>query len=528
MREIPHAMHLSDEPPPPRAPSRLAPPQPALNAQRHLHHIAVETGSEPVWVAIGPREGEHSAPDEGGSSGLPGGHAPIPGGFAKFFNRVIDCGAWACLPDAARAVYLPMVRFADARDAFRVRIGLAALMKYTALSRSSVKRGLRALLEWRLITIIKAGGVAPDGTNRTNVYQLLLPEPGEASGRGSVDARQGTALRPGLVERQRPQSAAKAKRASRLPAQRPSQDTAKSPAFRSLEEAVACRPESVAKLTEGPNLPFSIDSWASVPPQGSPPDPLPGQQCSPSRDNREPPVEPLPVPEKGARVNPAAGPPPARSQSACGPLHREAFSEDITEQDADDALFELPEDPSQDCPQSVPNNWNLHAGSLGGAQTQPRRLLIELLRSWGVSTVMAAQLASTHSPEQIHAAVELARQAKACRRLRNPGGFIVRCLGDSWVSGSSSPGTPGSEVSPTRDVREQALRRREEQQALEVRNAADARIDELDDETIAHLAGRVEQMHAGRPSMLRLLRARPPRESRLMRAEIAALLETGS
>ncbi len=75
------------------------------------HQIRVETEEENVTVMIG-------------------GDGGIPGGFAKFFNRVVDCGAWARLSDAARAAYLPLVRFADQRNHFRVQIGQAALMKY--------------------------------------------------------------------------------------------------------------------------------------------------------------------------------------------------------------------------------------------------------------------------------------------------------------------------------------------------------------------------------------------------------------
>ncbi len=60
--------------------------------------------------------------------------------------------------------------------------------------------------------------------------------------------------------------------------------------------------------------------------------------------------------------------------------------------------------------------------------------------------------------------------------------------------------------------------------AAEARADADARIDELDDETLELLVGRVLEAHAGRPAMLRLLSARPPRESRLMLAEVAALI----
>ena len=66
----------------------------------------METGPEPVVVSIG----ERPAGEEGTRA-----HPLVPGGFAKLFNRVIDGGAWASLPDAGRAIYVPLVRFADGR-----------------------------------------------------------------------------------------------------------------------------------------------------------------------------------------------------------------------------------------------------------------------------------------------------------------------------------------------------------------------------------------------------------------------------
>lgn len=140
-------------------------------AQRHTHRIEVETGDDPVHVTVGNAREE--AESGIGKSGY------VPGGFAKFFNRVIDCGLWSELPDAARAVYLPLVRLADGRGPFRARAGVASLMKHSGLSRSSVKRGLKALQDARLIVVISAGGVGKDNVNRANLYELLVPEPNE-------------------------------------------------------------------------------------------------------------------------------------------------------------------------------------------------------------------------------------------------------------------------------------------------------------------------------------------------------------
>ena len=122
------------------------------------HQIRVETEEENVTVMIG-------------------GDSEIPGGFAKFFNRVVDSGAWGPhLSDAARAAYLPLVRFADQRNQFRVAVGQAALMKYSGLSRSSIKRTVKDLLASKLLVLVEEqGGVTPDGQNESNVYQLMVP-----------------------------------------------------------------------------------------------------------------------------------------------------------------------------------------------------------------------------------------------------------------------------------------------------------------------------------------------------------------
>ncbi|HEX5244382.1 MAG TPA: helix-turn-helix domain-containing protein, partial [Tepidisphaeraceae bacterium] len=124
--------------------------------RQHNHHIDVETDDPFLTVTIG---------SDGG----------VPGGFAKLFNRIIDSESWARLGDAARAVYIPLVRFADHRNQFRVQMGQAALMKYSGLSRSSIKRAIRDLLSHRLIVVIERGGVSEMGLNESNVYQLLVP-----------------------------------------------------------------------------------------------------------------------------------------------------------------------------------------------------------------------------------------------------------------------------------------------------------------------------------------------------------------
>jgi hypothetical protein len=127
-----------------------------LAKRQHKHLIDVQTDEEIVTVTIG---------SDGG----------VPGGFAKLFNRVVDSEAWARLSDAGRAAYLPLVRFADHRNQFRVRVGQAAIMKYGGLSRSSAKRAMKDLVANKLIVIVDRGGVSEAGENESNTYQLLVP-----------------------------------------------------------------------------------------------------------------------------------------------------------------------------------------------------------------------------------------------------------------------------------------------------------------------------------------------------------------
>ena len=127
--------------------------------RQHKHHIDVQTDEELVTVTIG---------SDGG----------VPGGFAKLFNRVVDSEAWARLSDAARAVYVPLVRFADHRNQFRIQIGRAAMMKYAGLSQSSIKRGIKDLIAQKLVVLIELGGVSESGENESNIYQLLVPTEG--------------------------------------------------------------------------------------------------------------------------------------------------------------------------------------------------------------------------------------------------------------------------------------------------------------------------------------------------------------
>jgi hypothetical protein len=154
-----------------------------LNKRQHKHHIDVQTDEDLVTVTIG---------SDGG----------VPGGFAKLFNRVVDSEVWARLSDGARVVYVPLVRFADHRNQFRVQIGRAAMMKYTGLSQSSIKRAIKDLIAHKLLVLIELGGVSANGENESNVYQLLVPTEGRRQAKAESGA--GSAANPLAVQQRTP------------------------------------------------------------------------------------------------------------------------------------------------------------------------------------------------------------------------------------------------------------------------------------------------------------------------------------
>ncbi len=339
----------------------------------------------------------------------------VPGGFAKFFNRVIDAGIWAQLPDAARAVYLPLVRLADGRGPFRVRAGLACLMKHSGLSRSSVKRGLKALQDSRLIVVVDPGGVGPDNINRANCYELLVPEPRSESSIG------------------------RSKATTWSPAAKPSAPVHKRTPSRAVAGPTQVSP---ADRPVGPALdPPAVHGWAE----------------------------------------PGAGD---------GPLLRNTYSNSSPEQGG-------------------------QAGSRGDGEME---IAAKSLLRWGFEPAEAGALAAEHGPVKLSRALAEARQLQAVGRLRSATGFL------RWAIAEAK----GDERAPAQLVAwpevEARNRRQAEAVAQKSLGADDDAVDALDDSELEDLAAVVRQRYLAHPAMLRLLTARPPRQSRLMRAEIVRIL----
>ncbi len=370
------------------------------------HQIRVETEEENVTVTIG---------NDGG----------VPGGFAKLFNRVLDSGAWARLSDAARAAYLPLVRFADQRNHFRVQMGQSTLMRYSGLSRSSIKRAVKDLLTSKLVVLIEQGGVTADGLNTSNLYQLMVPAEGRK----------------------------------------------KTPSAGSAAEVEGVQPRTPSRVRAGPGEGSKAD-----------PDPAP-RRTRPGADRTS---------DGGA-----AGEPQFRNRTK-----------------------ELNIRPAQ-------------SGELDETATAPRSSdAAALLEEKGVSPDVARQLASAYPYERVVDVVATMEYRKARGRCDNPGGFLREALIKQWQ-------TPTAVVEARRRAEaklkqqaadEQARRERAQEQARQQATTGDedTRLDRLihslDDEELAILGESVLKKYEGNSAVLQVLTRRPPRQCRLMKMEIAALL----
>lgn len=386
-------------------------------ALTHTHQIRVETDEENVTVSIG-------------------GDGGVPGGFAKFFNRVIDSLAWARLPEAAKSAYIVLVRFADHRNHFRVQLGQATLMKYAGLSRSSAKRAVKDLLTSKLLVLVEQGGVTPDGQNECNLYQLMVPADHRPKVGGAA-AQRGH----GLIS----------------------------------------NPPGVRERT-------------------------------PSLSPAEPPVHPLPDPDPVRPRTPPGVPTNAPGGSAAGPqlrrLSKESREDSSREQGArsDDDLSPAPSD------------------------HQPARSdAAALLEEKGVERTVARQLALEYPHERIVDVVATMEYRKARGKCDNPGGFIRDALVRQWE-------TPRAVIEARRRAEaklraEAADRAAREQRLHEGARAGDdeRRVEQviarLDDEELEILAESVLKKYDGNAAVLQVLTRKPPRACRLMKMEIAALLE---
>ena len=381
----------------------------------------------PISQYSSREEAENSESAFGGDDGGSGGRAGrVEGGFAQLFNRVIDCGHWAALPEAARACYIVLVRFADPRKNFRVAIGTQAMIKHTGLSRSTVKRGLKALQEARLAVVVRAGGVDGDGNNRSNIYQLINPE-------------------------------------------KEDQPTA---------NVAASTPKKTSRKTSK-----TLSKAKSKPAD-------PGSPVNP----------PLPISEPGAvpRMDPAPVQPRVEPRSIGDTQYKASPKTSLTGR----------------------------ASSVGCAGEMAEAAVVERLAAslarWGFEPGEAWMLAETSDPVQISRALEDARRLHRGNRLHSPTGFLRWAIAQPSVELD-----PVSALAPTPAPAPAPLARRAPESQPTVPQSFDDDEDPvagLPPEVQAELVDEVMALHAGNPSMLRLLTASREGPSRLLRAEMARLL----
>jgi hypothetical protein len=494
MRKTPMRTIPLDPDTPPAAPAAGRFVESPASPTVHRHRIDVETEEEAVHVTLG-KAADSPEPRRGTPAG----------GFAKFFNRVIDTGAWARLPDAGRAVYMPLVRLGDATSSgsARARVGLASLMRHTGLSRSTVKRGLKSLQEARLIVVVSQGGVSTTGQNRPNVYELLVPEPLDEDEPATPPTT----------------SAARAKRGGKTPARptppgvhgrTPSGATADPPG-NPPPDRPPVRPRSTGRSTADPQLRASPQTHLQDPPSEGPEVGEVGEvEVGENGESEDP-----------SRDSPITAVEPDESS--------QAFPEDSTANDVRDpamrSSFASLADLLPPLEQLTANADRTAAAALPEQSPPDEHAALRALRSLGVSSDDARSLLVAHSEQRILAAVAEARRIGGDEGPRSPAGLVRWSLQRGAASPERLDRSRSRRQASDWEKQEKERRQSEAAAAAADRQASAAAVADLPVGRLAELVDRVLARHADDPQMLRLLTAKPPPQSRLMQAAIATLLQ---
>ena len=147
----------------------------------------------------------------------------------------------------------------------------------------------------------------------------------------------------------------------------------------------------------------------------------------------------------------------------------------------------------------------------------------------GVAPEASHALAARYPYERIVEVVATMEFRRARGKCENPGGFLRDALVKQWQ-------VPRAVLDARARAAERIKAEAEQQRAREAEAAVDARardeerraerrLDVLDDEEIELLAAEVLRKYDGNPAVLQVLTRRPPRECRLMKMEINALLD---
>jgi hypothetical protein len=144
----------------------------------------------------------------------------------------------------------------------------------------------------------------------------------------------------------------------------------------------------------------------------------------------------------------------------------------------------------------------------------------------------ARQLAAAYPIGRITDVIETMKFRQARGKCSNPGGFIREALVKQWqtpqavVDAKSKAEAKARAESAERQNREQA-RRSSAAQAADVdadQRRVDQLVDALDDDELDLLAVEVLKKYDGNSAVLSVLTRKPPRQCRLMRMEVAAMI----
>lgn len=151
-----------------------------------------------------------------------------------------------------------------------------------------------------------------------------------------------------------------------------------------------------------------------------------------------------------------------------------------------------------------------------------------LLEESGVERSVSAKLAATYSFDRISDVVETMQWRRSRGKCENPGGFIRDALVKQWEVPkavlSERAKREGEKLADTRRASARHAEVTQKAAADQDEALADRAIARLDDEELEMLARSIFKKYEGNAAVTAVLRRKPPRECRLMRMEIAAML----
>ena len=159
-------------------------------------------------------------------------------------------------------------------------------------------------------------------------------------------------------------------------------------------------------------------------------------------------------------------------------------------------------------------------GSAASAAASDEDRAVEVLGRWGIGGDEAQALVARHGAAAAGKAAAEARRLHAAGRLRSAAGFLRWAVAEQGETAVAAG--PRSDSGSEFDLRSGSGGTAAAAAASS--EAEGELVDDLDDAALAELAAAVVERHAARPAMVRLLTRVPPRQSKLMRAEVEALL----